>query len=236
MNALHYPRLIKRVRAVLIDSILLPVAAMTTLIAGDAMGVSGMSGKILLIALPLFILEPVMLSLTGGTVGHHLMGIKVSRKNGTGNINIAAATIRFIVKFLFGWFSFIPVLATRKHQAIHDLIARSIVTHRTVAGLPQYDVLPERMEEAGFVYPSAPRRFAVIATYIVMIVALLSIAVGFFFSDECLQWEHCSQAEKIAELFANLAFLFLTSAVIVSGWRSRLYGCRKRLLFRQAEA
>jgi hypothetical protein len=202
---------------------------MATLIIGESIGVSSTAGKFLLLALPIFILEPVMLSMTGGTIGHHLTGIKVTKQNGLGKINIVAATIRFVVKFLFGWFSFISVFATKKHQAIHDLVARSIVTHRDVSGLPQYDVLQEqKIEEDGFVYPSATRRALVILAYCILIFLLLAVMTGIVLSDDCLELERCSLAERSIEGVVNLAFLLLVSAVILFGCKSRLYGCRRR--------
>lgn len=149
-----YPRLIKRVRAVLIDSVLVPVTVFGTLILGDALGVSHPFAKAMLIAAPIFVLEPAFVAITGGTVGHHLMKIRVTRLDGAGKINILAATVRFIVKMLLGWMSFIFVLTTIKHQAVHDLIARSLVVHRDASGLPSYEVLPERKSDTeGYVLP-----------------------------------------------------------------------------------
>ena len=91
MSPIIYPRLIKRVRAVLIDSVLLPVAILVTLLLGNALGVSHPVGKAMLILAPIFILEPGLVAFTGGTVGHHLMKIRITRTDGKRNINIFAA-------------------------------------------------------------------------------------------------------------------------------------------------
>src|SRR5262245_37224487 len=91
----YYARLVKRVRAVLIDSVLIPVAAIASLVAGDALGVSDPTAKVLLLVVPVFVLEPLLVATTGGTVGHHLIGLRVTRLDGARRINIFAATLRF---------------------------------------------------------------------------------------------------------------------------------------------
>lgn len=228
MHPLYYPRLIKRVRALLIDSILLPVAALATLLIGASTGISSTGGKLLLIVLPVFILEPVMLATTGGTIGHHLNGVKVTKKNGLDRINIFAAVIRFGVKLFFGWFSLIAVLITKKHQAVHDLVTGSIVTHRDVSRLPQYEVLQER--ETGdddFVYPSAMRRIAVIFFYCFLIFVLYLFAIAIGFTDDCITENRCTAVDKSIMKIGNVALLLGLGSAIVFGWRGRLYGCRR---------
>jgi uncharacterized RDD family membrane protein YckC len=166
MNAVAYPRLIKRVRAVLIDSVLVPVSVVATLILGDALGVAHPTGKLLLLIGPVFVLEPGLVAITGGTVGHHLQGIRVARIGGESNINIFAATLRFVLKIVLGWLSFIFVLTTARHQAVHDLVARSVVIHKDPRGLPAFEVLAERsLDDTIFEYPPGWRRAIVIFGY-----------------------------------------------------------------------
>ena len=110
MSPISYPRLIRRVRAILIDSVLLPITVFGTLILGDALGVTHTYGKVALILVPIFVLEPGLVAVTGGTVGHHLMKIRIATIDGQRNINIFAATLRFLAKLLLGWLSLIFVL------------------------------------------------------------------------------------------------------------------------------
>lgn len=228
MHSLQYVRLIKRIRAVLIDGVLIPVVALGTLIIGDSLGVTGVAAKMALIVCPIFILEPAMLSLTGGTVGHHLVGIKVTQKDGVKYINIFAAVIRFLVKILLGWLSFIFVFTTRKHQAVHDLIAGSIVTHRNGSEQPQYDALNERtIEEEGYRYPAAWRKSLVVVAYCLLITALISFMAALALSTGCLESHRCNSIDRTIELLANVLWLFAIGATIVFGWKSRLYGCRR---------
>jgi uncharacterized RDD family membrane protein YckC len=226
-----YPRLIKRVRAGLIDSVAIPAAAMATLIIGDAMGVSDTAAKLLLLIVPIFLLEPLMLSLTGGTIGHHIMKLKVSRQNGSGHINIFAATARFFIKLLFGWLSFVFVFTTKKHQAIHDLATGSVVTYRNAGNLPEYDVLLERsIEETGFVYPAAWKRIMTIFVYGFVVVIGNAVFGLLALSDECARNSHCVGIDSLLLIMADVIFLIMIGAVIVMGWKGRLYGCRRKAI------
>jgi uncharacterized RDD family membrane protein YckC len=228
MNTIAYPRLIKRVRAVLIDSVLVPVAVFGTLILGDALGVSQPYGKALLLLGPIFILEPGLVAFTGGTVGHHLQGIRVTRTDGSSNINILAATVRFVVKLLLGWLSFIFVLTTARHQAVHDLVARSMVVHKDLSGLPAHEVLSERaLDRATYVYPPAWRRVIVIVGYAVLATVALSIASALVSSAECAHGRQCTTIEVLLAIALDVLWIVGLGWITVRGWNGTLYGCRR---------
>jgi uncharacterized RDD family membrane protein YckC len=46
------------------------------------------------------------------------------------NISIGKAFLRFIIKILLGWISFITVTSNKNKRAIHDLVSGSIVIYR----------------------------------------------------------------------------------------------------------
>jgi uncharacterized RDD family membrane protein YckC len=96
------------------------------------------------VAILIIIMEPGLVSITGGTIGHHLRGLRIQRRWDGTNLNIFRATIRFLVKFLLGWLSFLFILQTKKHQAIHDLISGSVVVLKDPAKVPEWDALSER--------------------------------------------------------------------------------------------
>lgn len=226
---LVYPRLIRRVRATLIDSVLVPLAAFGILILGDALGVSHAYGKLALIIVPIFVLEPGLVALTGGTVGHHLMKIRIATLDGQRHINIFAATLRFLVKLLLGWLSLILVFTTKKHQAVHDLLARSVVVLKDPGSLPAYDVLAERVpDSAAHSYPAAWRRVLVIFGYWILANVALSISRNVVASSQCIDGNRCATAEYLLLLALNIAWLLAIGAAAVWGWRGQLYGCRKR--------
>lgn len=70
--------------------------------------------------------------LWGGTIGKLMLGIRVRRKDG-GKINFAVAFVRFVGKiistipFLLG---FVLALFDKKHQALHDKIANTLVLNK----------------------------------------------------------------------------------------------------------
>jgi len=229
MPPVFYPRLIRRVRAILIDSVLLPITVFGVLILGDALGVSHTYGKVALILVPIFVLEPGLVAFTGGTIGHHLLRIRVATLDGQRNINIFAATLRFVAKLLLGWLSLIFVLTTKKHQAVHDLLARSVVIHKDPSTLPAYEKLVERMpDSAEYLYPPAWRRVLVIAGYWVLATVALVILGNFVASRQCIAGYRCATWETLLLLVLDIAWLLSLGGATVRGWRGQLYGCRRR--------
>lgn len=229
MSPVFYPRLIRRIRAVLVDSVLVPISVFGSLILGDALGVSHVYGKVLLALLPVFVLEPGLVAFTGGTVGHHLFKLRVARIDGQSNINIFAATLRFVVKLLLGWLSFIFVLTTTKHQAVHDLLARSVVVHKYPGELPAYEVLPERvLDSDSYAYPPAWRRVAVITGYWLIALVAISALGNVAVSDACMRVARCSTGEHLFLLALDIALLLTLGWVSVQGWRGLLFGCRRK--------
>lgn len=229
MNTIAYPRLIKRVRAVLIDSVLVPVAVFSTLILGETLGVSHPLGKVMLILAPIFILEPGLVAFTGGTVGHHLMKIRITRTDGKRNINIVAATVRFVVKLLLGWLSFIFVLTTAKHQAAHDIVARSVVIHKNTEGLPAFEVLPERMlDSVAYVYPPAWLRVIVIIAYAILATVTLFVATALVSTTGCMESHQCTTLDTLFEIALSVSWIVSLGWLTIRGWNGMLYGCRKR--------
>lgn len=230
MTALYYPRLIKRVRAVLIDSVLVPAAVIASLGLGYALGATEFAVRVWLIAIPVFVLEPGLVTLTGGTIGHHLVGIRVQKKGDSGNLNIFAASIRAVTKFVLGWLSFIFVFTTVQHQAIHDLISGSVVVHRNASGLPAYDVLVERTVESDkFIYPARWRRALMTLLYWFVVTALTILALGLLISEGCAGPNLCTVLDVIATFVIEIGWLVGTGTVVVLGWRGRLPGAKRRI-------
>lgn len=179
--------------------------------------------------LPLFMFEPVLVSVTGGTIGHHIIGLRVQSCNSGNNLNIVLATIRFIIKALTGSLSFIFVLTTKRHQAIHDLISRSVVVNASSADLPETEALTERViQEEGYTYPSRILRITVITVYILVSFVALSLLAYTVTSQACLESDRCSTIDNIMVFILNIFWLFTLGLTIVFGWRARLFGCRRK--------
>lgn len=83
----------------------------------------------IIIIFPLFLIEPIMLTICGCSVGKYLIGIKVIRKNDYSTVPFIASLLRFPLKIVFAFFSllFVSFGLSKKHQMLHDYIANTIV-------------------------------------------------------------------------------------------------------------
>lgn len=231
MNKIAYPRLIKRIQAFLIDSLLIPAAVFATLISSNVSAIAHPYGNALLLAATIFVLEPGMVALTGGTIGHHLLKIRVTKTDGASNINIFAATARFVIKWLLGWLSLIFVLTTTRHQAVHDLITGSMVVHKNTAGLPAYEILSERtIDHTAYAYPPVWRRIVVATAYVISATVALVIVSTLASSTACTEHGQCSTLDDLSAAALSVLWFITIGWLTVRGWNGMLYGCRRRPL------
>ncbi|MBW9267884.1 MAG: RDD family protein [Candidatus Thiodiazotropha sp. (ex. Lucinisca nassula)] len=222
-----YPRLLRRIQAVLIDSVITPIVLFVSVFIVGIYSIDSDFIRGLLSLGPALSMEPLLVATTGGTIGHHIIGIKVRHVNEDRYITIFHAIFRFILKVLLGLPSLIFILTTRRHQAIHDLLSQSIVVHKSTDNLASNEALEERDNEIGYIYPRAIKRVLVIFTYIILITALISVMVRMSVSTNCLELGLCNSIDSTISYVAPLIFWSATYAVIVMGWNSRLYGCRR---------
>ncbi len=76
--------------------------------------------------------EPLSMTL-GSTLGNYLIGIRVRKhKNYNKNINIFQAYIRFAVKLLLGWLSFVTIGMNEEKRAIHDMVSGSVMIEKSI--------------------------------------------------------------------------------------------------------
>ncbi len=139
MSAPAYAALSQRVRAACFDTAILALLFFPTWIVIDVSAATNTALKVVLYlipSIPMLVIDLGFVAVTGGTIGHHLFKVRVIRKDGGGNIGFCAASIRFVVKMLLGWSSFLFILNTRRHQALHDMAANSIVVDKTLAAKP----------------------------------------------------------------------------------------------------
>lgn len=71
--------------------------------------------------------EPLCTTL-GCTIGNYLKGIRVRRVGDTTRkINLLQALMRYTVKIMLGWLSFLTIHQNTERRAIHDLAAGSVM-------------------------------------------------------------------------------------------------------------
>lgn len=126
-----YPNLIDRTKALLIDGVILIVLIIITSdILTHFVNIPDYL-KIGLFIVYFLLYEPILLCTKGATIGHHYAGIKVKKYSNTdANISFFSGIIRFTLKGLLGWISFISFFASDNKRAIHDFASSSIVLYK----------------------------------------------------------------------------------------------------------
>jgi uncharacterized RDD family membrane protein YckC len=67
----------------------------------------------------------------GATLGNYIKGIRVRQNGATGQrINFFQAFIRYVLKMLLGWISFLTIHTNPQKRAIHDIIAGSVMIRK----------------------------------------------------------------------------------------------------------
>ena len=224
-----YARFSRRIRGIFIDWVITLVAIFGALLVASAVennAVSRTLGIVVIAALLLY--EPVLVSFTGGTVGHYLSNLRVVDDATGGNVGFLKACARLLIKSLLGWYSFVILAATRRNQAIHDLVTRSTVQIRDPARARPGQYVTERVEPASGTRTMPPRwrRISVICCYLMLLFVGSALAAVILESRPCLNSGSCSGMERIFELVLDIAGLVMTAVIIALGWRGRLFGAR----------
>jgi len=229
----QYARFARRLRGMFVDWVLALVVIFGAIMIAASVGNAVVSRILAFLVLLLLILyEPVLVSRTGGTLGHWYTNLRVVDDRSGGNLALRTAFIRAGIKAVLGAYSFVIMMATRRNQTLHDLLTHSTVQIRDAAKARSSDFITERTELSSPNMPSRGRRVAVIAIYLaltlvayVLTFAVIVLAGGM--SDACLDNDVCSGVEKLFEIIPGIAFLFIAASWIGLGWRGRLYGARR---------
>lgn len=225
-----YPRMLRRLRGVFIDGVVWPLAAIGTLVALTFAGVENPWIRVGLPLLVVFLLDPVAVSFTGGSIGHHLTGLRVRKDRVDERISVLAASVRFIVKSLFGLPAFFVAFVTQRRQGLHDLAARSLIVYRNVDEVPVWERMVERTAaDEHATYVSLWRRLLVIVLYCFLLYIAAGLVMAAVMSGPCVNsGEQCTSAQAIGAIIVLAALLIGFAVVAILGFRGRLYGCRKR--------
>ena len=111
----------------LIDSVVFAVIIVAWFYSFGLLENAHVAIKVGLLVAAYLIVEPGLVSQTGGTIGHHVMGLRVRDADADQRVGFVRATMRGVTRSLLGLFSLLFMFATRRHQAIHDYISRSTV-------------------------------------------------------------------------------------------------------------
>jgi uncharacterized RDD family membrane protein YckC len=229
----QYARFSRRLKAMFIDWTISLTAIFGALMLASALRNDGASRALGFVAVATLLLyEPVLVSLTGGTIGHYLTNLRVVDDAHGGNVSFLKAVARFLIKGVIGLYSFVAMAATRRNQAVHDLMTRSTVQVRDAAMAAPGEFVGERTELSHPDMPSRGRRIGVIAAYAVLALAvtigatLLLVEAGAV-SDRCLDTDVCTRVEDGIFSATALFCLVARALAIMLGWKGWLYGARR---------
>ena len=160
-----------------------------------------------------------------------MTNLRVVDDRSGGNVGFLKACARVVLKGVLGWYSFVILAATRRNQAIHDLLTRSTVQIRDPARARSGQYIIERIEPVARGMPSRLQRAAVICIYLLLlfvgslIVAAAMAATGLM-SHGCVYGDYCSGVDRMLNLITNAALLVMMAVVVALGWKGRLFGAR----------
>jgi uncharacterized RDD family membrane protein YckC len=228
-----YARFTRRVQAVMIDSIVLLVimaGALLIAVAFQSNNIARILGVTVVLTWLLY--EPLLVSLTGSTLGHLYCNMRVIDNRSGGNVSFVKAVARVIIKTFLGAYSFVTMAATSRHQALHDILTRSTVQIRNIEKAKPHHFATARIPLPADA-PSRGRRFAVIVIYIVAWFIFFTAAYAILLeagviSTSCVDYGRCGTAERWIELILNLVALGGCALLLGLGWRGRLWGARLR--------
>ncbi len=119
---------------------------------------------------------------------------------------------------------------TRKHQAIHDLLSKSIVVLKNPYDIPEWEHQTERVfDKVSFVYPSKLRRTFIVISYILVIYIIYAIAALNLLSDSCAESHVCTTSEYAIYMFLTVFLTIGVFSLTGLGAKGMLYGCRRKI-------
>lgn len=117
-----------RIKALFIDVVVMLLIFTATTLFIDTFGDIPSFVKGFILVFMFYLYDPILTSLTGSTFGHKAMKLKVRRYGDPEKkISLGQAFLRFFIKGLLGWVSFLTVIGNKRKRAIHDLASGSIM-------------------------------------------------------------------------------------------------------------
>jgi uncharacterized RDD family membrane protein YckC len=128
-----YPALSDRIQSTFIDSLFIVFLMFVTSAILDRYEQAPDWIRITIFVGLWAIYEPLSTSF-GGTIGNRIKGLRVRQYNNEHQrINIGQAFLRYILKVLLGWISFVTIHSNAQRRAIHDYASGSVMVKATSA-------------------------------------------------------------------------------------------------------
>lgn len=235
-NQVLYATLPRRIKASIIDGVvLLALFILFPLIVGTLVGKDTGLSAIAMFTPPL-LLEPFLISFLGFTLGQYIFGIRVVRVDTGGKCPLIASFARYFTKTILGSLSVAYMLFSKKHQAIHDYLAKTLVvlSQEKIERNPefaQYGEIEQDLEnDVTFTYPSVARRFGFFCIWVVVMIIVFGILVesaailflpGYTFETE--------KMPKQIEVASNVLFSIIFIGLAVLASKGHLPGAKRKM-------
>ena len=223
-----YAKFGRRLQALVIDVALIVVLFYVGAVVVDSVAPTDAVRRglwVMLLAV-MILYEPLLVSFFGGTLGHRVKNLRVVDALSQSNLGLVRAIARTLVKLFLGWFSFISMTVTRRHQAVHDVLTRSVVSIRDLAKATPAHYVAERRVDSTIVLPSRLRRTFVIAGYIVAAFVAVVVISTAGTSEDCLLRERCTRTDDILAYALVGCWISISVGLVIMGWKGRLWGAR----------
>ena len=223
-----YASFTRRARALVIDSVVLSGILAVLVIVGDALSDVPGSGRTFVVILfgLFFLYEPVLVWWRGATIGHAMAQLRVVDERSGQNPGALQAFGRYMVKLVLGLFSFVTMALTRRHQAIHDLLTRTTVRVPDVSFAQPIDYHLERTNDPSWRPAPVWRRGVITLGYLALVYFAFVVVVANAVPSACFRAGACPEWRGLVIRAIGLAWVGASAAMIVAGWRGRLYGAR----------
>lgn len=228
-----YARYTRRLKAYFLDWVLMIALMFGGLFIAIQFGSDNVARPLgFTIIAVLLLYEPLLVSLFGSTIGHYAYNMRVVNNRTGGNVSFLKAVVRVVVKAVLGIYSFISMVTTRRHQAVHDLLTRSTVQVRDAAKASPEHYASERLELSSPDMPPRWRRTVVILAYLLVwaganVFTLPALVAARLLSAECLYRDRCTFTDTLVMNVFSIVVLVVCVFCIIMGWRGRLWGARR---------
>lgn len=229
-NGPRYGRFSRRFQAALIDVIVISLSVCGAVFIAVTLNSQSLARTLgFSVAAGWLLYEPLLVALTGSTIGHYSRNLRVVDNRSGGNPSFFKAVARTVIKAALGWLSFVTMATTRRHQAVHDLLTHSTVQIRNAEKASAHHYSGEQVELSRAGMPSRLRRAVVIILYLAAITLLLFLVepvLENYISAACFAEDRCNAAENRLLNALAVGWLAISVLCIVLGWRGRLIGAR----------
>ncbi len=222
-NQRLFATLPRRLKASIIDGIILLSLFIISLLAIGAVIDNETVLKPIAILAPVLLIEPLLITYLGFTIGQYIFGIQVVRVTGHSKCPLLVSFVRFYTKILLGSLSLVYMLFSKSRQAIHDHLAKTIVvlSKRKLEMTPEFAEHgeSEQILEEEYTYPTPIRRFGLFVLWYVVV----SIVFGILIEAVALLTvpEYSIDTDKLPESIDTasgfvLSILFFVLAVLAA--------------------